>query len=124
MRRTGTTTIRPGRVPGDVRVDAVQHSNVFWREHVVRGAGRQDLAVLEEDQRPAEAGCEVEIVRRDGDGDRDVPLQFAKQLAELELIGEIECDGWLVEQQDPVALGGRRSARARRPRSRAASRRR
>ena len=56
-------------------------------QHVGRRAGGEHDAVLQEHQRLAQAGREVEIVRRDDDGDRRAALQVAQQRGDFELIG-------------------------------------
>src|SRR4051812_7936869 len=49
----------------DVGLNVVEGANVGGREHVGRWAARQDAAVADEDQTAAQAGGEVQVVRRE-----------------------------------------------------------
>ena len=92
----------------DFRLDAVERADV--------GAGVSTSPVgpaastcpsFSSTSDAAQAGGEVQVVRRDDDRERHLALQIAKQRRDLELIGEVERRRRLVEQQHraDVALG-------------------
>ncbi len=70
------------------------------RQHRRRRSGRDHLAILQEHERPAQSGGEIEVVGRDDDGDRRAPLEIAQERRDFELVGQVERRRRLVEQQD------------------------
>ena len=115
----------PGSVVScHVRIDVVEQPDVWRGQHVIGRASRQHLAVLQQDQRAAQTRGEIQIVRRHGDRRVAHALAFAQQLAEFELIREIERDRRLIEQENAVTRPRRQSARGLPRQSRAVFRRR
>ena len=71
MRRSRRHDEVPGcRVPVHIGLDAVQLADAGWREDVVGRAGGEHASVLQQHQRIAEAGGEVEVVGRQHDRER------------------------------------------------------
>ena len=113
VRRSGTTVRRPAPAWNvNVRLDAVERADPIGGQHLLCRSRGQHFAVLQQHQRAAQAGGEVEVVGRDRDRHRLAPLQIAQQLGQLQLVGEIERDRRLVQKQQPAA-GGPRDLRQR-----------
>src|SRR5699024_6595846 len=68
-------------------------------DHGGRGALGVDLAVADRDQVIGVAGGEVQVVQDDADGGAAVTVQVADHVEDLELVGDVEVGGGLVQQQ-------------------------
>ena len=84
---TSASTPYSSRMPAGVRTSSV-------------GPAASTSPVLQQHERAAQPGGEVQVVRGDDDRQRPAPLQLPQQRRDLELVGEIERHRRLVEQQD------------------------
>ena len=84
----------------DLGLDAVERLDVAGRQDLFGRPGGQHRAILQQHQRPAQAGGEVEVVGRDDDSDRGAALEVAQERGDFELVGQIERGRGLVEQQN------------------------
>ena len=91
----------------DLGLHAVERPDVTRGQDIRRRSGGQHQSVFQEHQRPAQAGREVEVVRRDDNGDRRAALEVTQERRDLELIGQVERRRRLVEQQDSGDCGVR-----------------
>src|SRR3954468_2055336 len=87
------------RVELHVCFDLVERANVVGREDVRGGSLSHDAAPFEQHQLIAERGRPAQIVRRDDHRGAAPAVQPSQQRDDLELIGQIEGRGRLVEQQ-------------------------
>ena len=76
-------------------------------QRVAGRPGGDDAALGQHDERTAEAGGEVQIVRGDDDRQAALAIQPCEQRGDVELVAEIERRRRLVEQQDLGLLGER-----------------
>ncbi len=101
------------RMPGDASVHVVQRADGGGGQHLVDGAGCDDAPVLQQDERVAERGREVEVVRRHHHRQRMPHVQLLHERGGLELILEIQRRRRFIEQERRGRRGRGRRGRGR-----------
>ena len=92
------------RVGGDQGVEGEDLLDHGRGDHVGRGALAVDGAAVHGDEMVGVAGGELEVVQHDRDGGAAGAVQLADHVEHLELVGDVEIGGRLVQQQHLGAL--------------------
>ena len=92
------------RVRDHARVEAEHVAQQVFGEHLVRGSRRHDPAGPHRDQAARVARGEVEVVQHHHDRAAHLAVQALDEIEHVDLVGEVEVRGRLVEQDHVGAL--------------------
>ena len=74
----------------DIDFNAVKLLNQRGLQHVCRRSSGEDPPSVEQNQVATQSGCQIEIVRRDDDGEIAALVQLPENCSYFKLIREIE----------------------------------